>query len=102
MGAASAILPIRGKALVVERAGRRILDGVDIEIDGRGTLVLMGPNGAGKSLLTRVLAGLVRPTAGRVSWGGARRIARGLPRSASCSSGRCCCGARRWPTSPTR
>ena len=70
MGAASAILPIRGKALVVERAGRRILDGVDIDIDGRGTLVLMGPNGAGKSLLTRVLAGLVRPTAGRVSWGG--------------------------------
>jgi tungstate transport system ATP-binding protein len=69
-GAASAILPIRGEALVVERAGRRILDGVDIDIDGRGTLVLMGPNGAGKSLLTRVLAGLVRPTAGRVSWGG--------------------------------
>jgi tungstate transport system ATP-binding protein len=69
-GAASAILPISGEALAVERAGRRILDDIDIEIDGRGTLVLMGPNGAGKSLLTRVLAGLVRPTAGRVSWGG--------------------------------
>lgn len=69
-GATSAILPIRGEGLVVERAGRRILDGIDIDIDGRGTLVLMGPNGAGKSLLTRVLAGLVRPTAGRVRWGG--------------------------------
>jgi len=55
---------------VVERAGRRILDGIDIDIAGRGTLVLMGPNGAGKSLLARVLAGLVRPTSGRVSWGG--------------------------------
>src|SRR5262245_44439439 len=67
---AAAILPIRGDRLVVERSGRRILDGIDIEIDGHSTLALMGPNGAGKSLLARVLAGLVRPTAGRVSWGG--------------------------------
>ena len=49
-----------------ERGGRRILDGIDIEIGGGGTLALIGPNGAGKSLLARVLAGLVVPaTAGR-------------------------------------
>ena len=54
-----------------ERGGRRILDDIDIEIGGTGTLVLIGPNGAGKSLLVRVLAGLVEPTAGEVTWAGA-------------------------------
>ena len=53
------MLPIRGEGLVVERAGRRILDGVDIEIDPARHAGADGPNGAGKSLLARVLAGLV-------------------------------------------
>ena len=69
-GGAGAILPIRGEGLVFERGGRRILDHIDIEIGGGGTLVLIGPNGAGKSLLARVLAGLVAPTAGHLSWAG--------------------------------
>ena len=64
------ILPIRGEALAFERGGRRILDGIDIEIGGGGTLALIGPNGAGKSLLARVLAGLVAPTAGQLTWAG--------------------------------
>jgi tungstate transport system ATP-binding protein len=68
--APAAILPIRGEGLSVERGGRQILKAVDIEIGGGGTLVLMGPNGAGKSVLVRVLAGLVAPTAGRVTWAG--------------------------------
>jgi tungstate transport system ATP-binding protein len=66
-----AVLPIRGAGLVFERGGRRILDDIDIEVGGTGTLVLIGPNGAGKSLLVRVLAGLVAPTAGEVTWAGA-------------------------------
>jgi tungstate transport system ATP-binding protein len=68
--ASSAILPILGENLTVERGGRRIVQQIDIEIGGRGTLVLMGPNGAGKSVLVRVLAGLIAPTAGRVTWAG--------------------------------
>jgi tungstate transport system ATP-binding protein len=68
--ASRALLPIRGEGLTVERGGRRILDAVDIEIGGSGTLVLMGPNGAGKSVLARVLAGLIQPTAGSVTWAG--------------------------------
>jgi tungstate transport system ATP-binding protein len=67
----SAILPIRGEGLMVERGERRIIERLDIEVGGTpGTLVIMGPNGAGKSVLVRVLAGLIQPTAGRVAWAG--------------------------------
>ena len=66
----TAVLPIQGKGLTFERGSRRILGGIDIEVGGQGTLVLIGPNGAGKSVLVRVLAGLVEPTAGSVTWAG--------------------------------
>jgi tungstate transport system ATP-binding protein len=69
-GGTGAILPIRGRSLVFERGGRHLLDHVDIEIGPGGALVLIGPNGAGKSLLVRVLAGLVEPTAGQLTWAG--------------------------------
>jgi tungstate transport system ATP-binding protein len=67
----STVLPIRGQGLVVKRCGRRLIDGIEIDIGGFGTIVLMGPNGAGKSLLIRVLMGLVLPDAGYVLWGNA-------------------------------
>lgn len=41
------------------------LRGVDLEI-GRGMFGLLGPNGAGKTTLMRILAGIVRPSSGRV------------------------------------
>jgi tungstate transport system ATP-binding protein len=77
---ASAILPIRGENLLFERGGRRLLDHIDVEIGGGGTLVLIGPNGAGKSLLARVLAGLVTPTAGQLTWAGRAPDRRCAPR----------------------
>jgi tungstate transport system ATP-binding protein len=79
-GLSGAILPILGVGLTFERGGRRILDRIDIEIGGSGTLVLIGPNGAGKSLLVRVLAGLVAPTAGKVTWAGAAPDRRRAPK----------------------
>lgn len=74
------VLPIRGEGLGLVRGERQILHGIDIEVFGTGTLVLMGPNGAGKSLLVRVLAGLVEPTSGRVTWAGSAPDRRRAPK----------------------
>ncbi|MCP5020352.1 MAG: ABC transporter ATP-binding protein [bacterium] len=47
--------------------GRRtILNSLDLELPAGQTLGLLGPNGSGKSTLMRHLAGLLRPTGGRV------------------------------------
>jgi len=53
----------------VYRGNVRALDGVDLRI-GTGMTGLLGPNGAGKTTLMRILAGIVRPTAGTLQVGG--------------------------------
>ncbi|MFE8034013.1 ABC transporter ATP-binding protein [Thiohalocapsa marina] len=42
------------------------LDGVSLRVQCGEVLLLVGPNGAGKTLLTRLMAGLDRPSAGAV------------------------------------
>lgn len=46
--------------------GRMALDDIHLELPEGAWLLICGPNGAGKSLLTRVILGLDRPSAGRV------------------------------------
>jgi ABC-type multidrug transport system ATPase subunit len=51
--------------------GRQIaLHRVDLDIDPGSSVAVMGANGAGKTTLLRVIAGLARPTRGRVSIAG--------------------------------
>src|SRR5688500_2449463 len=56
---------VQVEALVRMFGHRRALAGVDFSLDGGECLALFGPNGAGKTTLLRVLAGLLKPTAGR-------------------------------------
>jgi heme exporter protein A len=44
----------------------RILRGLDLTLREGEALVVVGPNGAGKTTLLRILAGLMRPTAGQI------------------------------------
>ncbi len=53
--------------LVVEYDGRRILDGLNLDIEHGETMVLMGGSGSGKSTLLRQILALEQPKAGSVS-----------------------------------
>lgn len=65
----SSVLPLCGRALRYGRGGRAIIDGVDVSVGASdGTIALLGPNGAGKSVLIRLLAGLLQPDNGTVTW----------------------------------
>ncbi|HEV2732695.1 MAG TPA: ABC transporter ATP-binding protein [Terriglobales bacterium] len=52
--------------LVVEYDGRRILDGLNLDIESGETMVLLGGSGSGKSTLLRQIIGLERPKSGSV------------------------------------
>jgi simple sugar transport system ATP-binding protein len=53
---------------IVKRFGTTLaLDGVDLALDPGLTHALVGENGAGKTTLMQILAGLLRPDAGRIS-----------------------------------
>jgi heme exporter protein A len=45
---------------------RVVLDGVDLSLAEGETVAVIGPNGVGKTTLLRILAGLLRPSAGSV------------------------------------
>lgn len=65
------LLPLELNRLAFETTGgTRIIDGVDLTLNGGKLTVIMGPNGAGKSVLLRLLHGLIEPTDGDVRWGG--------------------------------
>ena len=63
---------VEATALRRSFGGRRAVDGVDFALGRAQCLVVFGPNGAGKTTLLRLLAGLLKPTAGVARVGGVR------------------------------
>ena len=44
--------------------------GVNLALDGQGAIAFTGPSGSGKTTLLSLIAGMARPTAGRITLGG--------------------------------
>ena len=59
-----------GISLDCLRSARPVFRGLAFQIESGGALVLTGPNGSGKSSLLRLMAGLLPPAAGSLSWNG--------------------------------
>ncbi|HXV86147.1 MAG TPA: ATP-binding cassette domain-containing protein [Gemmatimonadales bacterium] len=57
---------LAGRGLGRRFGHRRVLHEVTLEVPAGEVILLVGPNGAGKTTLLKVLAGLLRPSAGRV------------------------------------
>ena len=61
---------LRGVSVV--RAGNRLLDNIDLDVEEGDRWVVLGPNGAGKTTLLQVLAARLHPTTGTVGLLGQR------------------------------
>jgi len=57
---------LEGIGIVRSYGGRRVVDGVSVQVKQGEILAILGPNGAGKSTLFRVLALVERPDGGSV------------------------------------
>ena len=62
-------MKLRAEGLVKSYHGRRVVDGVALELDRGEVVGLLGPNGAGKTTTFHMVTGFIRPEQGRVMLG---------------------------------
>ena len=66
------ILPLTFQDVSFEIGGIRLIKDLNCTLEAGPRTMILGANGAGKSLFLRLCHGLIRPTAGRVLWQGAK------------------------------
>src|ERR1700736_5511964 len=74
MRAAASDLPIRFDAVTLRNGAVTMLERVTLQIEAGAPTVLIGPNGSGKTTFLRAAMGLIAPSAGGVTWGGAESV----------------------------
>ncbi|MFC1492130.1 LPS export ABC transporter ATP-binding protein [Nitrospinota bacterium] len=57
---------LSARGLVKSFTGRRVVDGVDLEVHPGEIVGLLGPNGAGKTTIFYMIVGIIEPEAGEV------------------------------------
>ena len=57
---------LRGEKLALVRGGRLLFEELNLSLEPGEALHVTGPNGSGKSSLIRLVAGLLKPTTGRI------------------------------------
>src|SRR5437763_1857806 len=67
-------LPIRFDEVSFAVRAVTMLERISLEFAAGAPMVLIGPNGAGKTTLIRLAMGLMRPTSGRITWGGRTEV----------------------------
>jgi ABC-type multidrug transport system ATPase subunit len=63
---------IHARSLEKRYGEKRVLHGLDLELERGGFLVVTGPNGSGKTTLLRLCVGLAQPTGGELEVGVSR------------------------------
>jgi ABC-type multidrug transport system ATPase subunit len=60
---------IRAHGLAKRYGSKRVLRGLELDVERGGFVLVTGPNGSGKTTLLRLVAGLAAPTAGELEVG---------------------------------
>jgi len=61
---------LQAECVVSGYGDMEVLHGVDLDVGAGQIVTIIGPNGAGKSTLMKTIFGLLKPTAGRVTFAG--------------------------------
>lgn len=64
------MFPLELRGISFEPGARAVVRDLNLRLEASTRTMILGANGAGKSVTMRLMHGLLRPTAGEITWGG--------------------------------